>query len=209
MSMKERVLRKLAADAGSGTGWLLDKLDRPGRATRAAIGAYQEGSPILEAARAQLGANPPEAPSGADIAERVGQDYDIQSPAALAAIATLADVADPTMFVPGGQATKLGTLAKVAGKGGKAAQGAKKAESFAEGLKRIKDSGKKKLEMKDLSPTAQNVTDEAMKKKFALDSIKKKLDKAQESKGMVRLPKGTDVEQVRRAVDILRKRGDL
>jgi hypothetical protein len=107
-NFKQTVLRKLASDLGEGSEEFFDALDRPGRATRAAISAIQEDKPVFEAIKRQFGANPPEAPSGADIAERFGEDYDIQNPAVLGSIATAADFVDPTMLIPGGQVGRLG-----------------------------------------------------------------------------------------------------
>ena len=127
--VQKRVLRKLVgdkADQEEGFGSkLMDALDRPGRATRAAIGAFQQDQPIMPAIKEQFGANPPDAPTGYQLAEHVQDKYDIQNPVALAAMATAADVADPTMFIPGGQVTKLGkmgVLSKMAGKGQSAAE---------------------------------------------------------------------------------------
>ena len=123
-----RLLQKMSTKGSEALDTGLDILDRPGRATRAAIGAAQDDkgfSDIMSAAGAQLKEGAPEAPSGADIAERVGEKYDIQNPLALAALATAADVVDPTIFVPGGQVTKLGKAGKL-GKMGMKAGDAKK-----------------------------------------------------------------------------------
>lgn len=143
---------------------ILDILDRPGRATRAGIYAAQTDKPILDAIRAQLGSNPPEAPSGADIADRVSEDYNIQNPYALAGVATLADVADPTMFIPGGQVTKGGKvlqMAKGAGKSKKLAEAAKKLGISEDALRafrqeRMADNARK-------GASAANVLDDAKK----------------------------------------------
>lgn len=118
--------------AGEGLGWILDKLDRPGRATRAAIGAYQDDMDVADAVMDQLGSDPSDAPSGAEIAEKLGEKYDIQDPAILAALATAADVIDPTMMIPGGSVAKV---AKVADKAGDAAKGRKVYDILKQGAK--------------------------------------------------------------------------
>lgn len=120
MSYKDKVLQKLMGKVSEGTEWALDKLDTPSRATRAAIGAYQNDEDVLDAIKGQFSENAPEAPSGIDIAEKFGEDFDIQNPYALGAIATAADVIDPTMLIPGGQASKFGKLSKIIGKSEKA-----------------------------------------------------------------------------------------
>lgn len=124
--VKQRILRKLAGDLSQGTDWVLDKLDRPGRATRAGISAYQNDEDVMDAIGAQLGENPPEAPSGADIADKFGEDYDVENPYALAGIATAADFLDPTMAIPGGQLSKGAKAAKMVGKSETVASLAKK-----------------------------------------------------------------------------------
>jgi len=106
----------------------MDLLERPGRATRAGISAMQNDSDPLAAAKMQLmgGSERPEAPTGADIAEKFGEDYDVQNPYALAGLATLADVADPSMLIPGGgQAGALGKAALAAGAFSKAGKAGK------------------------------------------------------------------------------------
>lgn len=137
---KQRVLRKLAGNLSEGTEWAMDKLDRPGRATRAGISALQNDGDAWEAVKEQFGSNPPEAPSGSDIADKFSEDYDVTNPYALTALATAAEVVDPTMFIPGGQVGKLGKVAKIA-KGGETAadilKGANKAETAAEMLAKI------------------------------------------------------------------------
>lgn len=158
---KKRILSRLAADAGEGSDYLLKQLDKPGRATRAAIDALQTDKDILPAIKAQFGEAPPEVPSGADIAERAGEKYDIQSPAALAAIATAADVIDPTMFVPGGQVSKIGKLGVL----GKAAQKGKVASKAGKGVKVVDDAPKSfgKVSVKDpvVNPGKVQVRDPA------------------------------------------------
>lgn len=109
--VKKRLLRQLAEKAGVGFEGFADTVGRPGAATRAAIRAYQEGRDVSQAIREQFGENPPEAPSGAEIAEAFGERYDVENPAVLGTIATAADMADPLMFVPGGQVGRLGAHA--------------------------------------------------------------------------------------------------
>ena len=106
----------------------MDLLERPGRATRAGISAMQNDGDALSAIKTQLmgGDERPEAPTGADIAEKFGEDYDVQNPYALAGLATLADVADPSMLIPGGgQAGALGKAALAAGAFSKAGKAGK------------------------------------------------------------------------------------
>lgn len=155
---------------------VMKALEMPGRATRAAIGAYQQDEPILDAAKAQFSFDAPDAPSGADLAEHVQDKYDIESPAALAAMATAADVIDPTMLIPGGQITKagkLGALMKMAGKGDTAADILKKAKPSQFGKVAIVPS-KADLEMEAMKRAAQQrvAMQEAAKKKKALDVAK-------------------------------------
>lgn len=120
-----RLLSKVASKGMQGLQEGVDVLDTPGRATRSALGALQGDESALDAFAAQFAEDRPDAPSGADIAERFGEDFDVQSPAALAAIATAADVIDPTMMLPGGMmgkaATKLGVINKAAKTGDTAA----------------------------------------------------------------------------------------
>jgi hypothetical protein len=135
MSRFDKIISKLATDKASQekealeeqgiADKLLDLLDRPGRATRAGISALQNDRDAIEAVRAQFGKNAPEAPTGADIAQKFSDDTGVENPIALGALATLADVVDPSMIVPGGQVTKLGKGMRMLGKGAKA----KKADS--------------------------------------------------------------------------------
>lgn len=92
---------------------ILNTLDMPGRATRAATNALLEGNDPLAEAKSQLGTEA-QAASGFDIASKVGNKYGIENPYALTAIATAADVLDPSMFIPGG--VIKGPLSKMAGK---------------------------------------------------------------------------------------------
>lgn len=159
---KKRILNKLAGNISEGTDWALDKLDRPGRATRAGIGAAQNDEDVWDAVKAQFGENPPEAPSGTDIADKFSEDYDITNPYALTGIATAAEVVDPTMFIPGGQVSKVGKLGKlktlmgVAEKGDTAADilrmGSKAehgAEAVNKGASAISQIGKAKVETRN------------------------------------------------------------
>lgn len=164
MDFKQRVLQRLINDSGEGADWLFDKLDRPGRATRAGIGALQEGQGFgdaYSAAKAQFGAEPPEAPTGADIADRVAEDYNIENPALLAGIATAADVVDPTMVIPGGQiskASKLNVLRKMAGKSPKMGKGVVMRPSAADKAADLAAAGKSKT---SVVPTKQQIREEA------------------------------------------------
>jgi len=116
-------------------GWFektLEHLDTPGRMTRAGIGALQGDGDVLDAIRGQVGVGGPEAPSGFDIASKFGDQYGIENPYALTAIATAADVLDPTMLIPGGQTTKIAPMAaKIAKKISKVAE---TAETLAKGM---------------------------------------------------------------------------
>lgn len=115
-------------------------LGMPGAATRAGIMAAQEGRDLLPAIREQLSMNAPEAPTGADIAQKVSDDTGITNPYGLAALATLADVTDPTILMPGGAPLKaagmMGMAAKMAPKAAKAGKAAKP-ETLAQVAKRI------------------------------------------------------------------------
>lgn len=96
---KRKALEKLA---GYDEESMQRILDTPGRITRAGIHAFQNDQPIMAAMGEQLKPNAPQAPSGADIAETFGQKHNVQNPYVLGGLATLADVFDPTMLVPGG-----------------------------------------------------------------------------------------------------------
>ena len=111
-------LAKNKAERGFGDK-VMDYLDRPGAASRAAIMAGVRGQNPLTAFGEQFTESSEKAPSGADIAETVGEKFDIQNPYALAGLATLADLTDPTNLVPGG-------ILKKAPKAMKAISGAKK-----------------------------------------------------------------------------------
>lgn len=91
----------------------LDYLGRPGAATRSAIDAAvsEDGKP-WEAFKQGLQRPTEDSPTGADIADKVGERFDIQNPMALAGLATLADLTDPVSFVPGGQISKSGKVMK-------------------------------------------------------------------------------------------------
>jgi len=107
---KKKALQQLSQNQGVGDK-ILDYLDRMGAASRSGIYAAQDFNPSdpLAAGRAfahQLTRPSSEAPTGYDIAERTG----LENPYIKTAIATSADVFDPT---------PLGKLAEV-GKGVKA-----------------------------------------------------------------------------------------
>lgn len=126
---RKRLFNKLLADAGSGAETLVDVLDRPGRATRAAIDAYQQDKPILGAIGSQLTEKNPEAPpTGAELAETFQEQSGVDNPYVLGALATMADTLDPTMLIPGGAPAKLGL------KGVKGMRMADKAADAAKGL---------------------------------------------------------------------------
>lgn len=167
---------------------LMKILDMPGRATRAAIGAYQKGMPLVEAAKQQFDFQAPEAPSGAELAEHVRDKYEVESPAALAAMATAAEVVDPTMLIPGGQVSKLGKLGAISKIG-------KKQKNAAELLREAKDKGfgktviapsKADLEMDAMKKAAQRrvAAKEVAKRAEAgdLSEFEKRLKKFQENK---------------------------
>ena len=85
-----------------------DYLDRPASVVRQGIhSAMSEDGNALEDMIAQARRSSSEAPTGADIADRASEKFDIQNPYALGAIATAADLADPTMLIPGGQGAKV------------------------------------------------------------------------------------------------------
>ena len=128
-------------------------LDRPGRATRAALDALQEDQSVMDAIGGQLSGEAPAPPSGADIAEKFGERHDVQSPAALAAIATAADFIDPTMLVPGAQLAKIGKLGALAGI-------VKKGNTAADMLKKAK---KGKFGRTAVVPTAQEIAEDALR----------------------------------------------
>ncbi len=129
--MLQSLLKKAAAKGSVALDAGLEALDKPGRAMRAGIGAYQDDEDVMGAIKSQFNDDAPEAPSGADLAEKFGDKYDVQSPAALAALATAADFVDPTMVIPGGQVTKLGKLKVL----DKAAKGGKTADILKDGQK--------------------------------------------------------------------------
>lgn len=105
---------------------LMGYLEVPGRATRAGIGALQDDRGVLDAIRGQIGTPTEKAPSGFDIASKVGEDYGIENPYALTAIATAADVLDPTIAIPGGMPGKLAAAGMIGTRvGPKAAAAAK------------------------------------------------------------------------------------
>ena len=125
-----KVLENLAAKAGAANSdelgtfdKLLQYADTPGRMTRAGIGALQDGTDPLFAIKGQVGLPNQEAPSGFDIASKLGEQYDIENPYALAAIATGADVLDPTMLIPGSAMGKIASpAAKMVAKGSSSAK---------------------------------------------------------------------------------------
>lgn len=198
-NFKQMVLRKLASDLGEGSDKLFDAIDRPGRATRAGISALQQDKPVFEAIKRQFGANPPEAPSGADIAERFGQDYDIQNPAVLGSVATAADFFDPTMLIPGAQVGKLGAIARMA-------KGAKKGENIAEAVKRGQDIRKtRNIGLDDLSPTKQQQIELEKLNEMARTSGMNKIQKAGQNIQVEPSVSAEKREQLRKLIKNLNK----
>lgn len=94
-------LAKIKAERSFGSK-LMDYLNRPGAASRAAIMEGLKGGSALGAFGRQFVSPSDEAPSGQDIAEFVSEKYDIENPYALAGIETAAEFTDPTMLMPGG-----------------------------------------------------------------------------------------------------------
>lgn len=107
----------------------LDILDRPARALRAGIGAAQEGGDILGAAKSQFQKNAPEAPSGSDLADKFSEQTQIENPLLLTALATAAEMADPSSYIPGvGPFSKIAKIVKKGKKAPEAIKGMKKME---------------------------------------------------------------------------------
>lgn len=119
MDYKRKFLEKLA---GAELDDVLGIIDTPGRATRAGIYAAQTDQDILDAITAQFSGDRPDAPTGAQIADKVSEDYDIENPVVLAGIATASEVLDPTTFIPGGQVGKFGKVMKAVSKNPEAAK---------------------------------------------------------------------------------------
>lgn len=87
---------------------ILEYMAKPGAASRAAIAALQADQSPVEAFTSQWDKPSAEAPTGADIAETFGEQYGVENPYALGALATITDLgADPTNLVPGGAFKKL------------------------------------------------------------------------------------------------------
>ena len=120
---KQEVKNLLPEQEPSTFDKVIDYLDRPGAATRSAIQAYQMDEDPIEAFKTGFTSPSEKAPTGADIAETFSEQQNIQNPYALAALATIADVADPTSFVPGGVFRKAPKAMKAIGRGSKATEG--------------------------------------------------------------------------------------
>lgn len=86
----------------------LDYLGRPGAAFRSGAYAAQTGQPIMEAIKKGF-TNPSEqAPTGSDIADKFSEQTGVQNPYALAALATMGEMADPSALIP-----MVGPMAKI------------------------------------------------------------------------------------------------
>lgn len=208
----ERLIRRAQDEEGeeeaSMLGKTLDVLDTPGRATRAAIGAYQQDKPVLGAIKEQFSANRPEAPSGEELATRFSDKYDVNNPAVLTALATLAEVADPSMLVPGGQVGKLGKIAGMAkgvGKGRKVA--GKAVEMGSDTLRAAKGQLQGKTAV--IEGTGDALSEAAMKGRGQLagleDSLKRmKSEMAKGGKGLY----AKEPLREKQMIDFLRSRID-
>lgn len=98
--------KKLRSRLGKSANTALDYLGRPNAAIkRGALDFAKSGSisGALGAAGDQLGQPSDEAPSGYEVAEALGQRYDIESPEALTALSVAAEMADVPVL---GTATK-------------------------------------------------------------------------------------------------------
>jgi len=157
----KKIMAKKADEEGIGSK-ILSALDTPGRVTRAGIDAYQHDKPVLSAMGDQIGSDAPPVASGADIAEKFGQDHDITNPYALGGIATAADLIDPTMLVPGGQIAKLGKLGKLGAIRKMAGKG-RKAEHYADASKRVSKEAAKSHGKVGVIKTAEEIAEEEMK----------------------------------------------
>lgn len=139
----------------------LDYLGRPNAAMKSGVMDYVKNDSLSGAlgfAASQLGMSSDSAPSGYDVAEAIGDKYDIQSPAALTALSVGAEMMD----VPG---------VGMAGKGLRMANKASKpTRNVAQGIKVIDDTpNAEKLARKDYGSVR---TPDMMKK----DDIGRTLD---------------------------------
>lgn len=129
-------------EEGSMFDTTLDYLGRPNAAIKSGIHAYQQGEPVLDAMSRGFTSPSDQAPTGDQIASKFGESTGIENPMALAALSTLAEMADvPTVGPLSKGAKAMKAVSKVPPSAVKKVPGfAKTGESAAEALQKAKPS---------------------------------------------------------------------